>query len=318
LNGDYLQILTRLFTMTGDRRFLAWARRLLSKIARAYFKRLRKRAPKYRSTVRPARSQAALRVVHVTFGDDRFRQSLSRLRRSAKRVGIDDIRIYSPHHPAVRRAAEENPEIMNQRRGAGYWLWKPYILLDTIDTVEEGSVVVYTDAGHRYIAEPSRIIELATRQAVVLFHSAGNVQRHWTKRDCFVLMQADKSDYWNARQLDASIQIYRAGATARRFLLGLQDAMRDPRILCDWPNTCGLPNFRRFRDHRHDQSILTNLAIKQGIKTFPSPKIVVRATANSKRSGHSRQDSFVVFEHHRLRNAPLGTYWRRVVKDLLA
>jgi hypothetical protein len=33
LNGDYLQVLTRLFTMTGDRRFLEWGRR----IADAYF-----------------------------------------------------------------------------------------------------------------------------------------------------------------------------------------------------------------------------------------------------------------------------------------
>jgi hypothetical protein len=260
------------------------------------------------------------RVVHVSFGTSKFRQALTRLRRSARKVGIEDIRVYRPDHPSIRRAREENPKIMGQRRGAGYWLWKPYILLDTLNGVAEGTVIVYSDAGQRYIADPSPLIDLAVTRDVVLFHNnGGQLQRAWTKRDCFVLMQADAPEYWDALQLDASIQIYRASLKARNFLLDLREAMRDPRLLCDGPNTCGLPNFEDFREHRHDQSITTILAMKHGIETFPSPKVVVKGVAvtGARQSYPFSRNEHVVFEHHRCRNEPLRVYWRRLVGEFL-
>ena len=260
------------------------------------------------------------RVVHVSFGTNNFSQALSRLRRSARKVGIEDIRIYRPGHPVVRRAVEENPKIMGQRRGAGYWLWKPYILLDTLNEVAEGTVIVYSDAGQRYVADPSPLIDLTATRDVVLFHNnGGQLQRAWTKRDCFVLMKADAPEYWDALQLDASIQIYRAGVKARSFLLDLRDAMRDPRILCDGPNTCDLPNFEGFQEHRHDQSITTILAMKHRIETFPCPKVAVKKkTVTGARKIHTLlRKKHVVFEHHRCRNESVTMYWRRLVKEFL-
>jgi hypothetical protein len=259
-------------------------------------------------------------VVHVAFGTDNFSQALSRLRRSAKRFGIRDIRIYTPDHPAVRRAAEEHPAIMGSRRGGGYWMWKPYILLDTMDAVEQGAIIIYSDAAQRYIADPSPLLELCNGKEIVLFHNnAGFLQRTFTKRDCFVLMQADAPEYWDALQLDASIQIYRAGAKARSFVVALRETMRDPRILCDGPNICGLPNFEGYRDHRHDQSILTILAIRHKIEIFPSPKIVAKKIegTNRRKLQSLSPNRQVVFEHHRCKNLPQRAYWWRLVKDFL-
>ena len=95
--------------------------------------------------------------------------------------------------------------------------------------------------------------------------------------------------------------------------------MRDPRILCDGPNTCGLPNFEGFRDHRHDQSITTILAMKHGIETFPSPKVVVKrgAVTAARQCQSMSRNEHVVFEHHRCRNEPLRIYWRRLVREFL-
>jgi hypothetical protein len=106
---------------------------------------------------------------------------------------------------------------------------------------------------------------------------------------------------------------------ARSFLLDLRDAMRDPRLLCDGPNTCGLPNFQGFREHRHDQSITTILAMKHRIETFPSPKVAVKKkTITEARKSHTLlRKTHVVFEHHRCRNEPVTIYWRRLVKEFL-
>ena len=258
-------------------------------------------------------------VAHVSFGTKNFGQALVRLRHSARRFGIRDVRLYGADHPAVRHAAEENPEIMCKPRGAGYWLWKPYIILDAMDRVEPGTVLIYTDAGQRYIADPSPLVALAMKQDIVLFHHINFRQSDWTKRDCFVLMGADAPEYWDARQLDASIQIYRAGAKARNFLLELQSAMRDPHVLSDQLNTCGLPNLEGFRDHRHDQSILTILAIKHRVQSFPTPKFVwsgeLSEASNQAKLRDSRDQRLIVFEHHRRRNEPARVYWRRRLRE---
>jgi len=256
----------------------------------------------------------ALSVVHVSFGTEEFSEALRKLRNSAEKFGIK-VRQYDSRHSVVRQAFEHSPEIMRQRRGAGYWLWKPYILLDTMDQVKPGTIIIYTDAGQRYIADPGPLFSLARSQDVVLFHSRNFVQRAWTKRDCFVLLEADEARYWDATQLDASIQLYRAGPRARDFLLELRKAMSDPQVLCDGPNNCGLPNFEEFRGHRHDQSILTILAIKHGIQTFPSPKYRVNKTlskdANKALRDKMRRQMLIVFEHHRSRNKPARAYRSR-------
>jgi len=257
-------------------------------------------------------------VTHVSFGTNNFSQALNRLRRSARRFGVRDIRLYTPNHPAVCLAAQKNSAIMQNHRGAGYWLWKPYILLDTINSVEDGTVVIYTDAGQRYIADPHPLFALAAKNDVILFHS-GHKQYQWTKRDCFVLMQADDPHYWNARQLDASIQIYRAGDKAREFLNELKELMQDERMLCDGPNACGLPDLDGFRAHRHDQSILTLLAMKRGIETFPSPKIVLQwdPVSKSRKRLWLPQIKPAIFEHHRRQNEHVSIYWLRALGEYL-
>jgi hypothetical protein len=245
------------------------------------------------------------RVIHISFADQKFTQSLALLRRSALKHGIDEFRGYTPEHPAVRQAADENPEIFSLKRGAGYWIWKPYILLDTLNSVPEGTLVIYTDAGIRYITSAASLFAQANDADILLFHNpGGGPQSTWTKRDCFVLMQADTPEFWHLPQLDAAIQIYRVGTQARRFVGELKQAMRDPRILTDQPNECGLPNFDDFRDHRHDQSVLTVLAHRYGIEPQTSPKSVTSPEKPLPRPG-------AIFEHHRTRDVPplLHRWW---------
>ena len=42
-------------------------------------------------------------------------------------------------------------------------------------------------------------------------------------------------------------------------------------ILTDIPNACGLSNLPEFKDHRHDQSILSLLAKKHNVEMFRDP-----------------------------------------------
>ena len=208
------------------------------------------------------------------------------------------VDIYTPESPVVRRMLAENPWLSLDARGAGYWLWKSYILLDALDRVPEGSLVLYTDVAVYYVAPPEDMLRLAEERDIVLFehHSPDWTQSVFTKRDCLVLLDADRPEDWHRRQLDAAFQLYRAGPRARAFLTEMCETMRDPRVLTDDENTCGKPNLPEFRDHRHDQSVLTIMAARHGIETFRNPS--APTSANDKRSVYPK-----VFHHHRRRNA---------------
>lgn len=206
----------------------------------------------------------------------------------------------------------ENPWLSLDMRGAGYWLWKPYILLDALDRVPEGSLVLYTDVAVCHVAPPDALLRMAEGRDIVLFenHSAEWTQAIFTKRDCLVLLDADRPEDHARRQLDAAFQLYRAGPRARAFLTEMREAMRDPRVLSDAENICGKPNLPGFRDHRHDQSVLTILAARHGVETFRSP--YAQRLADDTRSDYPQ-----IFHHHRRRNVGLLQRVRRRLRDVI-
>lgn len=204
----------------------------------------------------------------------------------------------------------ENPWIDLDMRGAGYWLWKPYVLLDALDRVSEGSLVLYTDVAVNYVAPPDGLLRVARGRDIVLFDNVTSelTQAIYTKRDCLVLLDADGPADWQRRQLNAAYQLYRAGPRARAFLTELRDAMRDPRVLTDMENSCGKPNLPGFIDHRHDQSVLTILAARHGIEAFRGP-------SEKRGDGDERSDYPRIFRHHRRRDVSFLRYHRQRLTD---
>lgn len=52
-------------------------------------------------------------------------------------------------------AENTHAHVMNQKKGAGLWVWKPYSILATLrdPTVPWGAHIVYLDAGNHYIGD---------------------------------------------------------------------------------------------------------------------------------------------------------------------
>jgi hypothetical protein len=227
-------------------------------------------------------------AVHVTFRTPNFSQAEFILRRSAGRFGIDDVRCYLPEHPAVQLARSANPLIMAFPRGAGYWLWKPYIILDALRSAPPGMAVLYTDVAVTYVADPAPLFSLLQIDDIILFENwPFNLQRGWTKRHSFIRLDADSPEFWNRRQLDAAFQLYRAGPRAIEFLEATREAMRDPRVMIDTKNVSETKELDGYSEHRHDQSVLTIMAQKWGIRSFS------RAFAPA-RDGRGRRSSGAV------------------------
>lgn len=151
-------------------------------------------------------------------------------------------------------------------RGYGYWFWKPIVIKKALAVYGE---VLYTDVDYTVLhQEPLLKMLNSSAHGLVMFNYP--FQNHiWTKRDCFFYMDCDRPEYWDGLHLEAGISIWRKSAFTDNLLSELSACCNDRRILSDDPNTCGLPNLPGFRDHRHDQSILSLLKEKYKIPTVP-------------------------------------------------
>lgn len=153
---------------------------------------------------------------------------------------------------------EKYPQIFNTAKGAGLWAWKPIIIEDALKTDEW---VLYLDASmiphdHQTIR---RIFENINDIAVV--SDAEWVQRQWCKRDTFIIMGCDEERFYNAVHIMAGIIFVKRSGLP--FVQEWGKYCLDFHAISDEPSK--QKELPEFREHRHDQAILCNLATKYSL-----------------------------------------------------
>lgn len=167
--------------------------------------------------------------------------------------------------------------IFKETRGYGFWQWKPLILLDAMSKLQDGDIVFYSDSGSCIVNSLDYIFDICNEKEIVLFDNRdGNYERtthkniNWTKRDCFILMNCDEEKYHNASQVDGSYQFYKKTKNVIEFLNVYKTYCSNENIISDLPNITK-ENYPQFIDHRHDQSILSLMAVKYNVSLLPEP-----------------------------------------------
>ena len=217
-----------------------------------------------------------MKVHLVNFATQNFHTAQKRLTKSALRFGIDQCISYNKSILKKSEFYKKYKNILDQERGAGYWLWKPFIILEALRAAEDGDIVIYSDSGAEIISPLKPLTDLCQQKGgLLLFNVHTPNGRHtnimWTKRDCFVLLDADEPRFHNAEQVAGSPQLYQKNPRSIAFLEEWLNYCTDERILTDIPNRCGHDNYPDFKDHRHDQSVLSLLVLRHGVETFRDP-----------------------------------------------
>ncbi len=197
----------------------------------------------------------------VTFCNYKYKQQQTNLNLHAKNLNLNSFE-YEFEDIKKTSFYEENKKILDQERGCGYWLWKPYIIQETLKKIDKDDIVFYIDCADIFDEKSLRIINEEMKNNSHLFLLGGYFNKQYTKRDAFFYMNCDEPVYWNSIQCEAGINCFKNNNESEDFLSEWLNFCKDERIITDKENTCGLPNFSEFIDHRHDQSILTNLIIK--------------------------------------------------------
>lgn len=211
-----------------------------------------------------------------TFGTTpEYAGSLELLEREANASGyFDEVVVYTqdtlPASPELKRFMQAHS------RGYGYWIWKTPVLLDMMEKAAPGDVIVYADAGCGISTTPEARVRFAgwiqdvrTHPSHRLSFQMAHVEESWTKADLFELMDCNEDRFRKTGQHAAGIQAYlntpeNVEFLREHLLIASADGFH---AISDAPSRT--PNAPTFRDHRHDQSILSLLFKKHGSASRP-------------------------------------------------
>ena len=243
--------------------------------------------------VRPPERETAknLKVHFMSYGNENFRKSKRRIRKEAwKFWKFASIRVFEPKD-LDRTSRDYFRNVLNLKRGGGYWLWKILLIRKTFDKMNYGEYVLYLDAGSTIVlSTKSRkkflnyLLVLQRSSSGVMIKVSGFPEIKWTTSRIFEVFDvSDKHDFLTSGQLDASMILLRKQKSVVRVLDELIRILhRDMWIITDKYNRLdretkslfvrnvesalanGTEEGREdysFIENRHDQSLLS-LAFK--------------------------------------------------------
>ena len=271
------------------------------------------------------------RVNHlVTFSDASMGRSRRLCISSALKHGVDLVFDWDDKLLSETEFYRQNELLLSQPRGCGYFAWKPFIVDWYMAKVCQNSeFLIYSDAGIEFINNVHYIIDRMD-QDIFLFGNNWE-HAHWCKRDAVVniwpvkwFLDGNKPQYpyvvpngavaydandggiaWDmfSKQAQASVIFFRVSNYSRLFVKEWLDwcLFEGGRLIDDSPSRT--PNHPEFREHRHDQAILTTMAYRDGLKLHYWPAMYNDgAFTYEKLPEYAGDDYPTLFHHHRRRN----------------
>jgi hypothetical protein len=229
----------------------------------------------------------------ISFGSKGYEGTLNTLKQSAINY-FDEVIIYNEND--ITELREKLPEHFNAGRGFGYWVWKPYLLLKTMkEKMVDNDTIFYIDSTTNFITSPEKILEITQNDDIVLFSSC-YVNNGWTRYDTFYLMDCLGEKYVNGEHSHGAFMVFKKTKKSLSFLEEFLNNCSNYQIISDASNKYGV-NFKEFKDHRHDQSILSLMAIKHGIQLHRDPS----QWGENQKNLFTNSDYPTIIRHHRLK-----------------
>lgn len=206
--------------------------------------------------------------VLLNFADKKFISKQRANSLSAKWFGgFDKVIEYSPAD-IEKEFLVSNKKIFEQKRGFGYWLWKPYLILKVLTQVNDGDYVFYCDSGAVFIKSIDHLIsDMKQSNHDVMLFETPLIEFEWTNHYVFQKLNADSDKFRLTNQILATFILIKKSEKSVQFIEKYLELCRDEKLLTDLYTNIDQRNI----DHRHDQSILSVLAKKLEIVPSKDP-----------------------------------------------
>ena len=161
--------------------------------------------------------------------------------------------------------------ITNNKRGYGYYIWKPYIINKTLKEMNENDILLYLDCGCELnINGKDKLLDFfnIVKSKKLIGTIAGSFDHNFTKMDLIKYMQMEKSiDLLKSAQIQAGIiLLLKCDVTSKLINEWYEIATINYHFINDDKSLEN--NFDDFIEHRHDQSIFSLLVKKYELLNF--------------------------------------------------
>lgn len=211
--------------------------------------------------------------VFISYANERMSASLKQIGKQARRTGLfDEVFLWTPDK--LPEYILQSP-LMKYTRGGGYWCWKPVIIYETLQQFEEGTIVVFADAGCRVRKAPEwkMYFELMKRYDTILFQYPAEMPewkqwkqtsskiKYWVKKSCMEFLDTyiGKDDWHDEQECLGSFMMMKSRENT------LVEQWRD--LILNHPDIVVDPTESEYKDqiegfayHKHEQAIITALS----------------------------------------------------------
>ncbi len=202
----------------------------------------------------------------LTFANKLYYPAVERLKVQARPFGFKSVHCVTNKDLQSNTAfwSRHSHFILNNTRGFGNWIWKPYIIQQRLRQLKEDEILVYLDAGCELnVYGLSRFLEyiamVKSSPGIVTFELA-HLEKTFTKKSLIQFLHAEELS--NSEQLVGGIIIMRKCKYVVDIInMWYSIACENYHYIDDSKNEEIDPD---FKEHRHDQSIFSLLCKLKG------------------------------------------------------
>lgn len=213
-------------------------------------------------------SDLKLMNVLINFADENFRSKQKTNSFTGKHIGgFDKVYEFSPNDidPEFIIA---NKDIFDQKRGFGYWLWKPYFILKVLEQHNESDYIFYCDSGAFFINKIDHLINVMQKNKTdIMLFETPLIECEWTNQYLFDELNLNEDKYRLSNQICGGYILLNKSQKSLAFIKEYLTLCSDENYITDKRTVTN----EVAKDHRHDQSILSLLAKSKGIKPYKDP-----------------------------------------------
>jgi hypothetical protein len=205
-----------------------------------------------------------MRYFGLTFTDEKYIKTRNRyVAEMESKELFSKIFSYGPEDLDQKFFNRHCEFILRNPRGYGFWIWKPHIIQKVLNEIDDGDILVYGDAGNEMKGTRTECLNKFNLVTQVKHDSKIIAAR--THR-MFPYMKTDL--YFKVRWYGI---IYALNKMIEANRIVLQKNYKTLQFIKEWSDLCEndytnidnsqpwLPNYWKFIEHRHDQSVFSLL-----------------------------------------------------------
>ncbi|MWB94513.1 hypothetical protein GON26_09065 [Flavobacterium sp. GA093] len=121
------------------------------------------------------------KIVLVNYADKNYTKSQKINTKSAIKIGcFEEVISFSPND-IDECFYNKNKNILDKKRGNGYWLWKPYFIKKALQNIKEGELLFYCDSGSYFLNSINELLESTEKNQDIIPFELQQIEKNGQK-----------------------------------------------------------------------------------------------------------------------------------------